>query len=151
MLLCCESQLTKIKGTIPLKDYEECECAPEEKKPTFKLYSSNKEIRAFNIQAETEADAKAWAQAITTCIKVCPLKRAMPNWLEPAKGQAPHTDTPTAWTTQTPRFSRFNAHGLHAPMCSVLRRRPCLANCYRDTNPLHPTLPLNFAQHFILF
>lgn len=64
-------QLTKLKGTVTLKDYDECECAADEKKPIIKLLSNQKDIRPFTIQAETDVDAKAWSQAINMCFKVC--------------------------------------------------------------------------------
>ena len=63
-------QLTKIKGTIALKDYEECELLADEKKPTFRLVGLNKDVRGFNLLADSDAEAKAWVLAINTCIKV---------------------------------------------------------------------------------
>lgn len=55
---------------ISLKEYEECECLLDEKKPSFRLGSSQKEVRSFSFQTDSEADAKAWAQAINNCLKV---------------------------------------------------------------------------------
>lgn len=64
-----DNSLTKLKGTVTLKDYDECECAADEKKPIIKLLSNQKDIRPFTIQAETDVDAKAWSQAINMCFK----------------------------------------------------------------------------------
>lgn len=59
-----------MKGMISLKEYEECECLLDEKKPSFRLGSSQKDARSFSFQTDSEADAKAWAQAINNCLKV---------------------------------------------------------------------------------
>lgn len=90
-----------------MKDYDECEYVSDEKKPTFRVHSSqNKDLRAFNIQAESEADARGWVAAITTAIKVCYLSTSQtPHFCSPSTLKVARIALSTFANPKTPTYS----------------------------------------------
>lgn len=65
------SKLTKMKGSIDLDEYTNCELILDEKKPAIKIFNIEKpNLRSYHFYSENQDEAKDWVKVIATILNV---------------------------------------------------------------------------------